>query len=240
MSILPTSLPNFAYPEKINKNFLGNIYISISPICPEPRIFNNKSTSTCWLPVLSHVQPLKIRRQHKLVREYDKISSNPSVPVHEDSSSVTFTRLKSRSPFIDTAQQLSGGGFDTATAWGTQWHSQAPIEWQAIFDSNKSSDGFDLPRKTWSILNRIKANHGRCVSASHKWGLKQTPECYCGAKKQTIDHVTFECPHRAFTSGHDHFIGVSSEAKLWMSSLDKELLHLYVVLIVRLHPTRLF
>lgn len=53
---------------------------------------------------------------------------------------------------------------------------------------------FDLPRKTWITLDRIRTGHGRCADTLYKWGRAPSPECNCGAEKQTVRHIIAECP----------------------------------------------
>ena len=43
-----------------------------------------KSTPIEWLPVLSHIEPPRVRRKQILVREYKKIIANPDLPIHQD------------------------------------------------------------------------------------------------------------------------------------------------------------
>jgi len=53
--------------------------------------------------------------------------------------------------------------------------------------------GFDLPRKLWSTLNRIRTDLGKSKSLLHKWGMEQSPLCYCRIEK-TIKHTVKGCP----------------------------------------------
>jgi len=57
--------------------------------------------------------------------------------------------------------------------------------------------GFDLPRKLWSILNRIRTEQGRSKSLVHKWGMEQFPLCSCGIE-QSIKHIVEVCPINRF------------------------------------------
>lgn len=43
-----------------------------------------KSTPVKWLPVLSNITPLHIRRMYSLVREWDKCILNSDLPIHID------------------------------------------------------------------------------------------------------------------------------------------------------------
>lgn len=45
------------------------------------------------------------------------------------------------------------------------------------------STGFDLQRSLRCTLDRIRTSHDRCTDSLHKWGMKNSPECECGAEK---------------------------------------------------------
>ena len=50
----------------------------------------------------------------------------------------------------------------------------------------------------------------------HKWGLAPSPNCECGASKQTVDHVLTACPIQRAPHG----------ARFWMMKLDAGLITL--------------
>jgi len=59
---------------------------------------------------------------------------------------------------------------------------------------NIRQPGFDLPRHTWSLINRFRTGQGLCRAANlHKWGLAQSPSCDCG-QRQTMNHIVDTCP----------------------------------------------
>ncbi|KAK7788983.1 hypothetical protein R5R35_008679 [Gryllus longicercus] len=181
-----------------------------------------KSTPLYWLPVLSNIIPPSIRRQNNLLREFKKISSNQSLPVHEVIMPV-HRRLKSRSPPLVTAKRLLEEAYDGIAAWKRGWIDSALTAWHPLLDPNSPPPGFQLPRKLWVTLNRVRTGHGRCGANLTKWGFSTNPACDCGASLQTTEHITFDCPSRAFGGTREDFLRATPEAVLWLEQLDVRL-----------------
>ena len=49
-----------------------------------------------------------------------------------------------------------------------------------VTDPTIRQPGFDLPRHTWSLMNRFRTGQGPRHANMHKWGLAQSPSCDCG------------------------------------------------------------
>ncbi|XP_044753710.1 uncharacterized protein LOC123313078 [Coccinella septempunctata] len=180
-----------------------------------------KSTPIEWLPVLCHIEPPKIRRQQILVREFKKVSENLDLPIHQDI--IRFNRLKSRNPTVKTAQQLVTNNFNGYEEWIASWQSRADPAWHPLLDPKNPPQGFNLPRKIWVRLNRIRTGHGRSGSALFKWGMRMSPECDCGAASQTMHHIAYECPTRRFSGTTSDFLHATARSIQWLNQLDIEL-----------------
>lgn len=61
----------------------------------------------------------------------------------------------------------------------------------------------NLPRYTWSTLNRLRTGHGRCGYLLHKWGFQDYPLCDCENGEQTINHIVVEYQRRNFKKGFE-------------------------------------
>lgn len=65
------------------------------------------STPTEWLPALCDSAPPAIRRQTVLVREYQKVLSNPNIPLYNDLLDPPVPRLVSRKPPIVYVKRIN-------------------------------------------------------------------------------------------------------------------------------------
>ena len=76
--------------------------------------------------------------------------------------------------------------------------------------------GMDLPRAAWVKLNRLRTGIGRFHSSMHKWGLAPSPNCKCGASKQTADHVLTACPIHQAPYGARGLTVLDDETRCWL------------------------
>lgn len=184
-----------------------------------------QSTPLYWLPTLSDIAPPDLRRKNILIRELNKIMANPELPIHDDINLNTAQRLKSRSSPLVNSLAITTENFNINDKWLEKWKNSAPIEWHPIKPSNTSErpPGFNLPRKLWCSLNRIRTNHGKCNDSFFKWGLTDSPLCDCNTANQTINHIAFDCPLRAYTGEKSDFITVPQDVINWIMNLDLQI-----------------
>lgn len=178
-----------------------------------------KPTPTQWLPVLSHIPPPQLRRINALTNEYKKIMDNRNLPIHQDIEDANHNRLRSRRPPTKTARVAVEDEFNLTNAWTQEWTAQQNNNMPCI---THKPPGFDLPRKTWSTLNRIRTQHGRCAYSLHKWGKQPSPLCDCG-EIQTISHITEECTIRSYNGRPEDFLIATLESIDYINRLDVRL-----------------
>ena len=53
----------------------------------------------------------------------------------------------------------------------------------------------------------------------HKWGLKNSPACDCGAAIQSSSHIVEECPRRKLPGGLDR-LAMGEDVQIWLEELD--------------------
>ena len=80
------------------------------------------------------------------------------------------------------------------------FHSFRVVSHTTVIDPTIRQPGFDLPRHTWSLMNRFRTGQDPCRANLHKWGLALSPSCDCG-QRQTMNHVVDVSPLTKFEGG---------------------------------------
>jgi len=78
--------------------------------------------------------------------------------------------------------------------------------------------GFDLPRHTWSLMNRFLTDQGSCSANLHKWGLAQSPSCDCGQLQTMNQIVDTTRPLTKFEGGLNLLDEADDDAVIWLES----------------------
>ncbi|VVC34705.1 Hypothetical protein CINCED_3A013022 [Cinara cedri] len=123
-----------------------------------------RTTEVQWLPVLENIAPPDPRRLMHAERMVDKIKRNPKLPLYENITTHPHKSLKSRHPIWDLTFPVEA----LSITWKTQWKDSGVRGVTLIENPEIRTPGFDLPRKLWSTLNRIRTEQGRCKSLLHK------------------------------------------------------------------------
>ena len=69
-----------------------------------------------------------------------------------------------------------------------------------VTDPSIRQPGLDLPRHTWSLMNRFRTGQGPRRANLHKRGLAQSPSCDC-SQRQSMNHIVDTCPLTKFEDG---------------------------------------
>lgn len=177
-----------------------------------------KATPVEWLPKLANLAPPNLRRKQALLREYDKVCTNPNIPLNNDLSTLYESRLVSRNPPIMLAKHLREDNFNINTAWAVQWNDSGRSS--PLFNPDDEIDKFDLPRKAWCNLNRLRTSTARTMETLTKWGLANDASCSCGHPSQSVDHIIYNCPVLSFSGSIDDIRNLSPEAVCWLNALN--------------------
>ncbi|UYV72529.1 hypothetical protein LAZ67_9003567 [Cordylochernes scorpioides] len=103
--------------------------------------------------------------------------------------------------------------------WRNRWSNLAIANKDLVEDPNTKPPGYNLPRRTWSTLNRIRTSTGRCNYLLNKWNMSPDQNCDCG-QIQTMHHILRDCPRRFFQGTLGDIHRCTEEALEWIRHLD--------------------
>jgi len=86
-----------------------------------------------------------------------------------------------------------------------------------VCDPTIQQPGFDLPRQTWTLLNRFRTDQGPCRANFHKWGLAASELCDCG-QRQTMGHIVDSCPLTQLDGGLTRLHEADDDAVTWLKT----------------------
>jgi hypothetical protein len=181
-----------------------------------------KPTQNQWLPVLSNIHPPHLRRNAHTLREWTRAKSNTSL-LNLALANPPDTRLKSRKPFWTRAETLESGGFSVEQAWRSEWSNASLRNKYLITDPSRRVAGFELDRREWTTLNRIRSDCSRSASELHRWGYSNNPSCSCGEEVQTTSHIVESCPLYRFRGAMGDLHDLTTEARIWLRELNVSL-----------------
>ena len=113
--------------------------------------------------------------------------------------------------------------FNIFNEWIETWKLNVLPEWEAMLNRTSKPSGFDMKRKEWCTLNRIRTGHGRCADFKYKCGFIPSAVCDCGAERQTIKHIIEDCPLRKYPGVKEDFAHLPPKCISWISQLDLSL-----------------
>ena len=74
------------------------------------------------------------------------------------------------------------------------WTYSSVLYWVSdilVTDPTIRQPGFDLPRRSWSLLNHFQTGQRHCLSNLHKCGLASSDFCVCG-QQQTMNQMVMK------------------------------------------------
>ena len=178
-----------------------------------------RPTETQWLPVLANIAPPDLRRKASTDRLLSNIEAHPNWPGFNDVFNHPPARLASRSRIWSSDMTP----VDINAQWREVWTS-APVVNQSLgADPTVRQPGFDLPRHTWSMLNRFRTDRGTCRADLHQWGLSTSESCSCG-QKQTMSHIVDSCPLSRFEGSLQQLHTADDRAVHWLETAARKAL----------------
>lgn len=175
-----------------------------------------------WLSVLSNIAPAKILREESALRECRRVQSDIELPIYNDLVSAPINRrLRSRSPFWEYFRNAHNQ-MDLKSRWKKWWDAASVHNKNLINDPTAEVDGYNLPRRTWLRLNRLRTGQGCCAFLLHRWNIIESPLCQCGAI-QTMKHLVEECTIHRFQGTIEDLHAVTSDAVNWLNNLNVDI-----------------
>ena len=190
-----------------------------------------KPTPVSYLPVLAGIAPAGLRREAAMLKLARKAQTHDWHILHNTTvDTEPPNRLKSRHPYNKAAQEmLSSIPEDLSTrawlaaSWKQEWESAGPsLIHRYIWDPGDGAEGEDLPRRQWTLLNRLRSGVGCFKSAMKKWGLADSAACECGEHEQTAEHIINTCPLFRPPSVAGLFL-VGPETRAWLHDTELDI-----------------
>lgn len=145
------------------------------------------STPLPWLHVLSNIAPPHLRRGKSAHKEWLKCTEHPNlrnIPIREDLLNPPPNRLVSRNP-IWKDEIIQSHVYSIKDRWKDFWKDSPNFKnKELIEDPSVRVEGFELPRKEWRVLNRLRTGHGCCAQKMYLW--KYTDSSYCDCDSSVI------------------------------------------------------
>ena len=189
-----------------------------------------RPTPTDHLPVLSGIQPVELRRMGATLSLAYRGSLDPDHILYgllSGSSDTRQVRLRSRRPFVPVARNL----LDNLARLGIRASEWTNHKWKTDYCENASRlrafvpqtgarpVGMGLSRAALVKLKRLRTGVGRFHSSMHKWGLAASPNCECGASKQTAYHVLTACSIHRAPHGARGLTVLDDEIRCWLNDI---------------------
>ena len=118
-------------------------------------------------------------------------------------------RLVSRHPIWTNSAPI-----DISAQWREAWKSASVVNHGLVPDPTTRQPGFNLPRRSSSLVNRFCTGQGQCRANLFKWGLSTSDLCKCG-QPQTMTHIVDSCPEFSLDGGLPRLHS-------WLNSVAKE------------------
>ena len=189
---------------------------------------------TYHLLVLSGIEPAELRRlgaTHSLAYRGSLDPDHILYGLLSRSSDTHQVRLRSRCPFVSAAWNL----LDNLARLGIRASEWTNHKWKTEYCKNAfrlrafvpgtgaRPVGMGLPRAAWVKLNRLRTGVGRFHSSMYKWGLAPSPNCECGASKQTADPVLTACPIHRAPYGARGLTVLDDETRYWLNNITSSI-----------------
>jgi len=181
-----------------------------------------RNTPNDWLPVLANIVPAELRRKQAFKNIINNARNEKNSLLYQMIEEETSQRLTSRKTISVKLKELEN--FEITEEWKRIWSASHVINKEFIINPNEILPGFQLDRKLWVKLNRIRTNVGNCGYWHKKWNLTSDDNCDCGGGIQTINHIVGDCNLRKFNGSFEELFNIDSQKAIdYLVQLDYNL-----------------
>ena len=112
---------------------------------------------------------------------------------------------------------------DISAQWREAWESASVVNHGVLPDPSICQPGFDVPRRSWSLMDRFRTGQGQCRANLFKWG-PSTFDLRKSGQLQTLTHIVDSCPESSIEGGLPRLHSADDYAIAWLNSVAKEAL----------------
>lgn len=220
MSLI-NSVGDFGSPVWMNSNHVSLVDVQLNETL---RLVSGtvKATPLPWLPVLSNIIPAELRRKDSLRKVIVNSRFYNNSILNDVLNENVCQRLISRKVVSVQFNELQQ--FDWKEQWREAWSNEILFNKDFVSDPVQKLNGFDLERKHWVLLNRIRTGKGRCNACLFQWKIINFETCDCGSSSQTIPHLILFCPLRCFNGDYLELCTLNStRSKEYLINFDVQL-----------------
>ncbi|XP_038075660.1 uncharacterized protein LOC119743328 [Patiria miniata] len=185
-----------------------------------------RATLVNQLPILAGIAPPSLRREAAILALSHKATNDDNHLLYKTATEIPHrARLKSRRPFKEHVHQLLcsvppdiSKRLWLKRCWTEEWQTADHSRLHRFLDEPGELLGEDLPRKQWTMLNRLRTSVGRFAATMKGWGLRDSAACDCGHPEQSVDHIIESCPQHRPPHGEHNIITLDADTKTWLFS----------------------
>ena len=140
------------------------------------------------------------------------IETRANLPLYADVFEHPPPRLASRRPIWSEMTSV-----DTITQWREDWSSASAVKHTIVTDPTIRQPCFDLPRHTWSLMNRFWTGHV-LLTCTNGVSPNHLPVIVASNRPWTMNHIVDTCPLMKFEGGLNLLHEADDDAVIWLES----------------------
>ena len=179
-------------------------------------------TPTDFLPIIAGIAPAQLRRDYLTLKLSAK-SNQPDSLIPYLTADAPEQRIR-RQHFAMRARDLHNQN-PLSTCWVLDRWSEAWISadvtrlHEFVEKPSSKPPGYNLERKAWVRLNRLRTGWGKTNTFLYKIGASDSDLCECG-HPQTVCHIIADCPVFSSPNGVRGLVNLDAETINWLKTCE--------------------